>query len=411
MKRNVARGSMLLLLASLATVRSLSAAHQSSNLPAVHAPYFDGRVLPWETAIFWFGRVSPSENYADVRVGYNDDELYLHLAAFDRRLWYDASPSPDDLTTWDAVTLFLDLDGNVGEAPDTNAYRLVGQLNWWEPRESWERAYRGDGSNWVPVELPSTATSGWRGNAPNDDTDDRGWTLTFRIPFASLGLTRPPPQGTVWGLAMILHDRDDAAGTSVPDKTWPEVMDPDRPATWAQLGFGRTSHIPPPTALGGTITIRHGLDGAVVTDAAVGGGAVCGEGLEIWTMWGEASYAGATTFNIQNQTDLADWSCFSKYYVTFPLDGLPQNKAVISASLTLHHWSNADWTTAYPSRIWAYAIDEDWQESSITWNNAPLARENLGMTWVDVLTPETFPGWPGCPTTGTCQRWWPGHTH
>ena len=62
-----------------------------------------------ETAIFWFGRVTPAENYADVRTAYNDDELYLRVVIFDRRIWYDTTPSPDELTAWDAITLFLDL--------------------------------------------------------------------------------------------------------------------------------------------------------------------------------------------------------------------------------------------------------------------------------------------------------------
>ena len=33
-----------------------------------------------ETAVFWFGRVTPSENALDVRVGYNDEHLFLHVA-------------------------------------------------------------------------------------------------------------------------------------------------------------------------------------------------------------------------------------------------------------------------------------------------------------------------------------------
>ena len=49
-------------------------------------------------AVFWFGRVTPTENYADVRVGYTSQELVLNVATFDRRLWYDDAPSPGDLT-------------------------------------------------------------------------------------------------------------------------------------------------------------------------------------------------------------------------------------------------------------------------------------------------------------------------
>jgi hypothetical protein len=84
---------------------------QSSGDRRVNAPHFDGDVRYSETAIFWFGRVTPIENYADVRVGYNDSHLFAELAIFDRRLWYDLSPTPDDLTNWDAVSLYLDMDG------------------------------------------------------------------------------------------------------------------------------------------------------------------------------------------------------------------------------------------------------------------------------------------------------------
>lgn len=33
-----------------------------------------------QTYVFWFGRVTPSENALDVRVGYNDEHLFLHVA-------------------------------------------------------------------------------------------------------------------------------------------------------------------------------------------------------------------------------------------------------------------------------------------------------------------------------------------
>ena len=40
----------------------------------VNAPHFTGPVQYDQSGIFWFGRVTSSENYADVRVGYNDTE-------------------------------------------------------------------------------------------------------------------------------------------------------------------------------------------------------------------------------------------------------------------------------------------------------------------------------------------------
>jgi hypothetical protein len=38
----------------------------------------------------------------------------------------------------------------------------------------------------------------------------------------------------------------------------------------------------------------------------------------------------------------------------------------------------------------------DWNETTIAWNNAPLALQNLGRSWVNPAAPP-FPGWPGVP--------------
>ncbi len=378
-------------------------AEASASVPRrVNAPYFEGNVRFSETAIFWFGRVNYMENYADVRVGYNGDHLYLRLAAFDRRLWYDPSPSPDDLTDWDAVTLYLNVGGSAGDAPGANAYRFDAQLNWWEPRDGFQAAYRGNGSGWVSAAIPFTADSGWRGNAPNDDTDDRGWAMAFRIPFSSLGLSGPPSKGTIWRMAVVLHDRDDREGTPIADQTWPEGADGMRPSTWGQLVFGLPGYTRPPAIARDVVTIRHKLNGATVVDGAVGGGTTCGQGLNYWTQWGDANYAGLDYFNIQNQADVADWPCFSKYYVTFPLDAIPSGKVIISATLTLHKFGHAgESAQPQPSLIQVLRVADDWDESTLTWNNAPLALENVSATWVD---PVAFSGWPGTPFTWDVSR-------
>jgi len=375
---------------------------QAASTRRVNAPYFDGDVRFSETAIFWFGRVTPTENSVDVRVGYNDDHLYLRVAAFDRRLWYDTSPSPDDLTAWDAVTLYLDMNGNVGNAPDADAYRFDAQLVWWEARDNYQAAYVGDGSGWVTTTVSFTTTSFWRSmtGQPNDDLDDRAWALAYYIPFEGLGLSGPPAQGTVWGMALALHDRDDGDGTPIADKIWPETMESGQPVTWGQLAFGMPTYSPPPAVPGGTVTVRHGLDGATVVDADVGGSSVCGGPAwpDYFPTWGDLNYAGKEFLNIQNLGDVGDWPCFSRYYVTFPLDALPSGKVIISATLTLYQWGNAG--EGYdpgpqPSLIQVLTVGQDWDESTLTWNNAPLALENVAAAWADV-----FPDWPGEP-----RRW------
>jgi hypothetical protein len=387
----------------------LTVSTATGTVRRVNAPYFDTDVRYSEMAVFWFGQITPTENYADVRVGYTPNQLVLNVAAFDRRLWYDTTPSAGDLTAWDAVTVRVELDEGPGGALSADAYRFVGQLTWWEdPRTPWQAAYRFDGTAWVAASLPFVSYAGWRGDVPNTNEDDRGWNISFGIPFSSLGLTGPPAPGAQWRLAIVLHDRDDAAGAPIADKTWPESVALDWPATWGVLNFGLPDYASsaPPT---GAVTIRHGLNGAVVSDVAAGGYAVCGAGRDYWTEWGNTNEAYYSVdhdrFNVQNQSDISDWPCFSKYYVSFPLSSIPVGKTIVSATLTLHQIGNAGegWTPGpQPSFIQVLTVDRGWDEASLTWNNAPLARENITGAWVDPLS--AFPGWPGVPRHWNVSR-------
>ena len=97
---------------TLCLVASPSPIAAVSSVPTVNVPHFDGDIQFSETAIFWFGQVTSQDNYVDVRMGYNDGELYVRMAAVDRWLWYQTQPSRDTLADWDAATLYLSLDGN-----------------------------------------------------------------------------------------------------------------------------------------------------------------------------------------------------------------------------------------------------------------------------------------------------------
>jgi hypothetical protein len=145
--------------------------------------------------------------------------------------------------------------------------------------------------------------------------------------------------------------------------------------------------------------IRHNLNGASVVDADVGGGSNCGQAVDpdFFDEWGDSNYAGEGDLNVQNQGDVADWPCFSKYYVTFPLDAIPSGKVILSATLALHQFGNAGYEPgdALRSLIQVLTVAEDWDEATLTWNNAPLAVENVSRAWVDPLS--SFPGWPGVP--------------
>lgn len=376
----------------------------------VNAPYFPDNWIQdfWvsEAAIFWFGQVTQSENYTDVRVAYDSQELLVHVSVIDRRIWYDTNPSSDSLTNWDSVTLYFNLNGNAGNTPDTASYRLDAQVSAWEPRADRQAAYRGNGTGWISASIPFTTSSSYRGQGgPNKDANNRGWFVTFHIPFSSLGLSGPPPQGKTWGMAVVNHDRDYAPPAPMnPDKTWPEYMDGNQPATWGQLSFGLLTYTAPAALPGGAVTIRNGSDGIAVTDAAVGGttGNLCpGDENYIWSGWGQANFAGATDLNVQNQVDLGDWPCFAKYYVTFPLDSIPAGQVILSATLTLVQFGNAG--QGYDpgpesSYIQALTVNEDWDASTVNWNNAPLAKENITGIWVDPVpapppVPNVFRTW------------------
>jgi len=358
------------------------------DTPRVNAPYSERETPPPpDHAIFWFGQVTSSTNYADTRVAYNDDTLFVTVHIFDRYIWYDNSAA--DPTAWDAVALHLKLDGTSGSAPTGNSYRLVAQMNS-------SVAFRGNGSQWTPAELSFETGAFWRGNGVNNGAEARGWAITYRIPFSSLGLAVAPAEGEIWGMSVAVYDRDDQEGSPIPTQFWPESADPTVPGSWGELRYGMPTYAAPNAEPGGTVTVRHGLNGAVVEDAHVGGHTTCARAInpEFFELWGDLNYAGAEQVNIQNQYDVADWPCFSKFYLTFPLNGVPEDKVILSATLTLHQFGSSDPSAATDSNIQALTVAEAWDEATITWNNAPAAVENVDATRV---SPTEFTGWPGIP--------------
>jgi hypothetical protein len=386
---------ILLLLASLlawlGTVPSSSpsfvtpALAQEPPLRRVNAPYFSGKVYLGSSAIFWFGEIQDLDNYVDVRVGYNDDHIHLYISVADHYLWYDTSPGPD-LTEWDAVTIYFDVGSQGDTVPNANDYRFVSQLNDWEDRAAYQAAWQGDGGGWSPASISFTTLSNWRSDPPtvNDNTyQDRGWVTSIYIPFSSLGLSGPPPDGTTWGLAVVLHDRDNAANSpAIPDKSWPETTKEAIPATWGQLTFNPPSYVPPAAVPEGTWISSD----SAVEDAFVGGGANCQGTFN-------TNFGNHPDLYIQNQEDIADHPCFNKTYLRFDLSDLPPDRTIMSATLTLTQFGNSQPSDAQTSLIWLHTLDDDWRENTITWNNAPLARENLTNTRVGVIGPP----WPLTP--------------
>ena len=371
----------------------------ADSLPRINAPRFAGEIPFGQTAIAWFGRVSPSQNYADIRVGYNANELYVYIAVFDRHLWYDENPTPDTLTQWDAVTLLIDTSGQ--DRLSKSSWRFVAQLSG-DPSEAHRAVYRGSPTGWQAVQVPVRTVPGWRGNALNNDDDtDRGWAMGFTIPFSSLEVGGAPPEGTVWRMAVLLHDRDDPRTPPTTYQSWPPGASQNSAVCWGFLHFGLPNYRATANPNGYTLIRRPQENSPLVPDADVGGttsNQCPGDEYHIWNEWGNRNYGRAPDFNIQNQSDVADWPCFSKYYVTFPLDSIPLGKSIVSARLTLYHFGNSGGPgEARPSWIQVLIAAADWREDTITWNNAPLALENIGGSWVEPLA--SHPGWPGVPRT------------
>jgi hypothetical protein len=66
--------------------------------------------------------------------------------------------------------------------------------------------------------------------------------------------------------------------------------------------------------------------------------------------------------------------------------------------LILHEFGGSgggEWGETERSLIQISTFDSDWSESSLNWNNAPLARQNVSRAWVSPMTGALT--WPGVP--------------
>ncbi len=374
-------------------------AAEAAPLPTIHVPYFASGANPGQGAIFWLGKVEHGANYADVRIAYDDQALVFIMHVFDRRVTYDDKANgSSDLTQFDSVSLYLDTQTDLAAPLAAGSRRFDAAMSWWEQRGNYQRAYTWDGSSWKASTVAFEAEAGFRANL-NDDSDDRGWTMQYRVPFASMGLASAPAPGAAMRMAIALHDRDELDKPVLSDQFWPGGAAVNLPATWGHITLGAPGYTAPSVIDPKLLTLRHGVDGVVVPDAAVGGHSECGYKYDpnYFDGWGEANYAGYAQFNVQNQWDVADWPCFSKFYITFPLDGLPEASGVVSATLTMYMFGNAGYGPgdAKPSYMQAARVAEDWTEGAITWNNAPPVLENYTWAWVQpVDNPNDYSGRP-----------------
>lgn len=383
-------------------------ATQAANTYRVNAPYFSGDVAWERTAIFWFGQNkqgAPSQNYVDVRVGYNSSALQIWVNDVDYYLWYDENATTSsDLTPYEAVAFYLDTTHDRAATPQSDDYWLLTGARFGQDARNYIRQARGNGSSWNTAWTPSTAWSvqssmAWSCNpGPNSNACgiDFGWKVILTIPWATLGLSSRPADGTVWGLGVRLYDRDDAPPNGyVAPEHWPEGLSTTAPVTWGELVFNPPAYEPPPAVVEGATTIRRGLNG-VVEDAWLGGGGLCAGGH----MGGsEINHGDSGDLFTGSETTISHFPCYNKSYLRFYLDDIPPDRIIVSATLTLHLWGNAGAPgEAQPSWVHLYNVTEPWTESTIHWNNAPVPRQNIAVTQVNPCTePEIV--WPGNPYT------------
>jgi hypothetical protein len=343
-----------------------------------------------QTAIFWFGvddgpSQMPGRNYADVRVRYTSSNLEIKVIGIDYYLWYDQSNTPGDLTQNDSVAIYVDTAHDRATTPKTDDYYfLLGARDWEDPAR-YRRQARGNGASWN-TSWSATWTNNFYGAWEegggynlNNSHVDYGWDGTFIIPWSVFGLSAPPAEGTLWSLGMQIFDRDSASAMSA-SEGWPETFSANSPATWGELHFGAPSYTPKPGGAGGTVTIQGS---GVMEDAWVGGGP-----------GGLSGHMGnGSNLNHGDDPDLftgneqmpVHFPYFNKSYFRFPLTTVPTGKTILSAKLYLYHWGNADPVQATASWVHLFQISDSWAENTITWNNAPLAQENIALTWMDPI--------------------------
>jgi hypothetical protein len=360
----------------------------TANKRTVNAPYFNSSDLLQsnfnETAVFWFGKLGTNQSSTDVRVAYNNSELVVYTTTYDRVLSYNPNSNGTDLTQWDTASLAIQTSPADSNTPGSNTYRFLVGARFYEPQNdpNFQATYRGNGTGWSVQSIPFVNQYG---HATGDgNADDRGWAIVFRIPFSSLGVTKPP-DGTLWRFHLDIYNRNSDTGPSLGSQEWPMSSNANVPSTWGQLRFGMPVFSPPTLKNLKTITIRDKLNGSVV-DATVGGGTLCGDaaGPSFYPTWGSLNYTGETPINIQNQGLIADWPCFARSYITFPLTSVPPGKLIRSAKLIMRHMGGSNPSNAAYSMIQVLTVSEEWNETTINWNNAPLAKENISISRVDV---------------------------
>ncbi|MFK7803846.1 MAG: DNRLRE domain-containing protein [Anaerolineae bacterium] len=396
-----------LLLISLLTIFLLTVAFitpssgktQAADRLGVNAKFFEGdRISLTSSAVFWFGKLDTTLNHQDVRIGYNPDGIQIYVNTFDYELFYDKTPDANDFQNWDSVDIHIRPQGS------STSYLFKSQVSnsasdSFEPESDYRLFYRNTGSGYVLANNNSFQTKTvWFGQSLNAESanpgnGDRGWYTQINIPFSTFGLSEAPAKGTVWEMAIVANDRDDAAGSVINAQQWPESANLNNSTSWGELRFSKVEESIPSANQSGSLTLRDGVNGVSVPDSHVGGGTNCGveHDPDFFNGWPTNTFPGVMQVNIQNQMNVEDWPCFSKYFISFPMDQIPAGKVILSAKLTMYHFGNAgggEFDPAGGSTLQVMTVDSGWNEATLNWRNSPSVVEHVAEKWVEPINNE-----------------------
>jgi MYXO-CTERM domain-containing protein len=167
---------------------------------------------------------------ASVRLLWDDQALYVAAEVTDRDLQATGGTRDGILASDDGVELAFDTgpDRGADELPRADDYlfklsarNIQGDRRGGNADPTWD-------PSWTSVVTPH----GTLGAGVDVDT---GYSMELRIPWASWGVG-PPPEGTTWGLEVILHDRTAGA---LSRQAWANTTggNPYDPDGWGQVVF------------------------------------------------------------------------------------------------------------------------------------------------------------------------------
>lgn len=263
---------------------------------------------------------------------------------------------------------------SLGQVSPTDVYadvRLIGSLAGLHVRAQMVRQHpaKGDAVTVRTNGYTFAATypdnaNGWTVEARCTGTECRGWTATTVIPWAELG--GRPSQGADWPLTV-----------QVGAHTWAGTLH------WGLPDYAGKS-------AGGMTVVSLPLS----ADATLGGSTDCGDRYDYpdyFVGWGTRNYYGtynATFTNVMNEWDISDWPCYSKYIARWTLPTLPAGAQVVSATIEMYKFGHSGYL-GEPTGVnvmQVFEVSPDWDETTVSWNTAPPAGENISRTPVGECT-------------------------